>query len=60
MAQKRLTECALRNVLETAVELLQDADDGNPDGMVTVNNSVCMRLPERRRRKPPVSHTVLP
>ena len=42
MAHKRLTEAALKNVLETAVELLQDADDA--DGMVTVSSSVYMRL----------------
>jgi hypothetical protein len=44
MAQKRLTESALKNVLETAVELLQDADDGNSDGMVTLSNNFYMRL----------------
>ena len=44
MAQKRLTEAALKNVLETAVELLQDADDAGSDGMVTVSGSVYMRL----------------
>lgn len=44
MAQKRLTEAVLKNVLETAVELLQDADDAGSDGMVMVSNSVYMRL----------------
>ena len=44
MAQKRLTESALKNVLETAVELLQDADEADDDGMVTLSNSVYMRL----------------
>ena len=44
MAQKRPTEAALKNVLETAVELLQNADDGDGDGMVTLDNSVYMRL----------------
>lgn len=44
MAQKRPTEAALKNVLETAVELLQDADDAGSDGMVMLNNSVYMRL----------------
>ncbi len=44
MAQKRPTEAALKNVLETAVELLQDADEANRDGMVMLNNSVYMRL----------------
>lgn len=44
MAQKRPTEAALKNVLETAVELLQDADEADRDGMVVLNNSVYMRL----------------
>jgi hypothetical protein len=44
MAKKRPTEAALTNVLETAVELLQDADDAGSDGMVMLNNSVYMRL----------------
>ena len=44
MAQKRPTEAALKTVLETAVELLQDADEADSDGMVMVKNSVYMRL----------------
>ncbi len=44
MAKKKPTEAALKNVLETAVELLQDADDAGCDGMVTLSNSVYMRL----------------
>jgi hypothetical protein len=44
MAKKRLTEAALKNVLEMAVELLEDADDGDMDGTVTLNNRVYMRL----------------
>jgi hypothetical protein len=44
MAQKRPTEAALKNVLETAVELLQDADQADSDGMVMLSNSVYMRL----------------
>ena len=44
MAQRRPTEAALKNVLETAVELLQDADEAGSDGMVMVGNSVYMRL----------------
>jgi len=44
MTQRRPTDAALRNVLETAVELLQDANDAGSDGMVMVNNSVYMRL----------------
>ena len=44
MTKKKPTEAALKNVLETAVELLQDADDAGSDGMVMLNNSVYMRL----------------
>jgi hypothetical protein len=44
MAQRRPTEAALKNVLETAIELLQDADEADSDGMVMVKNSVYMRL----------------
>ena len=44
MAHKKPTEAALKNVLETAVELLQEADDAGCDGMVTLNNSIYMRL----------------
>ena len=44
MAQKRISESALKNVLETAVELLQDAEDADSDGMVLLSNAVYMRL----------------
>ena len=44
MAQKRPTEAALKNVLETAVDVLQDAEEAVTDGMVVLNNSVFMRL----------------
>jgi len=44
VAKRRPTEAALKNVLETAVELLEDADDAGDDGVVTLNNSVYMRL----------------
>jgi hypothetical protein len=44
MAQKRPTEAALKYVLETAVELLQDADQAVTDGMVVLNNGVYLRL----------------
>jgi hypothetical protein len=43
MAQKKLSEATLKNVLETAVELLQAADDTG-DGAVMVTNDVYMRL----------------
>ena len=44
MAKKKPTESALTNVLETAIELLQDAENAEDDGMITVSNSVYMRL----------------
>jgi hypothetical protein len=44
MAKKKATEAALTNVLNTTVELLQDAENAEDDGMITVSNSVYMRL----------------
>jgi hypothetical protein len=44
MAKKKPTESALTNVLDTATELLQDAENADDDGMITVSNSVYMRL----------------
>ena len=44
MAKKKFTESALTNVLDTAIELLQDAENAEDDGMITVSNSVYMRL----------------
>ena len=44
MAKKKPTESALSNVLDTAIELLQDAENADDDGMITVSNSVYMRL----------------
>jgi hypothetical protein len=44
MVKTKPTEAALKNVLETAVELLQDAEEAVSDGMVVLNNSVYMRL----------------
>jgi hypothetical protein len=44
MAKKKTTESALTNVLNTAIELLQDAENAEDDGMITVSNSVYMRL----------------
>ena len=41
MAKRKPTEAALTNVLNTTIELLQDAED---DGMISVSNSVYMRL----------------
>jgi hypothetical protein len=44
MAKKKPTESSLTNVLNTAVEVLQDAENADDDGMITVSNSVFMRL----------------
>jgi hypothetical protein len=44
MAKKKPTESALTNVLNTATELLQDAENAEDDGMITISNSVYMRL----------------
>ena len=44
MAKKKPTESALTNVLNTTIELLQDAENAEDDGMITVSNSVYMRL----------------
>jgi hypothetical protein len=44
MAKKKPTEAVLTNVLETTIELLQDAENAEDDGMITVSNSVYMRL----------------
>ena len=44
MAKKKPTESALTNVLNTTIEFLQDAENAEDDGMVTVSNSVYMRL----------------
>ncbi len=44
MAKKKPTEAALTNVLNTTIELLQDAENSEDDGMITVSNSVYMRL----------------
>ena len=58
MAQKRLTESALKNVLETAVELLQDAEDAGDDGMVMLSNSVYMRLRTAVKEATGVAHGI--
>ena len=44
MAKKKPTEADLTNVLETTIELLQDAEIDEDDGMITVSNSIYMRL----------------
>ena len=58
MAQKRLTESALKNVLETAVELLQDADETGSDDMVTLSNRVYMRLRTAVKEATGVAHGI--
>ena len=44
MAKKKPSESALTNVLNTTIELLRDAENADDDGMITVSNSVYMRL----------------
>jgi hypothetical protein len=44
MAKKKPTESALTNVLNTTIEVLQDAETDEDDGMISVSNSVYMRL----------------
>ncbi len=44
MAKRKPTESALTNVLDTAIELLRDAENADDDGMMTVGSSVYMRL----------------
>ena len=58
MAQKRPTEAALKNVLETAVELLQDADEADDDGMVTLSNGVYMRLRAAVKEATGIAHGI--
>ena len=59
MAQKhKVTEAALKNVLETAVEVLQDADDAGSDGMVTLSNSAYMRLRTAVKEATGVAHGI--
>lgn len=58
MAQKRISESALKNVLETAVELLQDAEDAD-DGMVMLSNSAYMRLRTAVKEATGVAHGIV-
>ena len=44
MAKKKPTEAALTNVLNTTLELLQDAETDEDDEIITVSNGVYMRL----------------
>jgi hypothetical protein len=44
MAKTKPTASALENVLNTAIELLQDAENAEGDGMITVSSGVYKRL----------------
>jgi hypothetical protein len=55
---KKPTEAALKNVLETAVELLQDAEDAGDDGMVTLGNRVYMRLRAAVKEATGIAHGI--
>jgi hypothetical protein len=44
MANKKPTESALTNVLNTAIELLQDAEIAEDEGTIAVSSEVYMRL----------------
>jgi hypothetical protein len=58
MVKTKPTEAALKNVLETAVELLQDAEEAVSDGMVVLNNSVYMRLRAAVKEATGVAHGI--
>ena len=58
MARKKPTEAVLTNVLETAVELLQDAENAEDDGMITVSNSVYMRLRAAVKEATGIAHGI--
>ena len=55
---KKPSEATLRNVLETAVELLQDAEDTGDEGMVTVSNSIYMRLRAAVKEATGINHGI--
>ena len=58
MAKKKPTESALTNVLNTTMELLQDAENAEDDGMITVSNSVYMRLRAAVKEATGVAHGI--
>ena len=58
MAKKKPTESALTNVLDTAIELLQDAENAEDDGMITVSNSVYMRLRAAVKEATGITHGI--
>ena len=55
---KKPTDAALKNILETAVELLQDADEADDDGMITLSNSVYMRLRAAVKEATGIAHGI--
>ena len=55
---KKPTDAALKNVLETAVELLQDADEADDDGMVTLSSGVYMRLRAAVKEATGIAHGI--
>ena len=59
MAKKKPTEAVLTNVLETAIELLQDAENADDDGMITVSNSVYMRLRAAVKEATGIAHGIV-
>ena len=58
MAKKKPTEAVLTNVLETTIELLQDAENAEDDGMITVSNSVYMRLRAAVKEATGIAHGI--
>jgi len=58
MAKKKPTESALTNVLNTVIELLQDAENAEDDGMITVSNSVYMRLRAAVKEATGIAHGI--
>jgi hypothetical protein len=58
MAKKKPTESALTNVLNTTMELLQDAENADDDGMITVSNSVYMRLRAAVKEATGIAHGI--
>ena len=58
MAKRKPTESALTNVLNTTMELLQDAENAEDDGMITVSNSVYMRLRAATKEATGIAHGI--
>jgi hypothetical protein len=59
MAKRKPTESALSNVLNTAIELLRDAENADDDGMITVSGSVYMRLRAAVREATSVAYGIV-